>query len=369
MAKKSSTMENMVGKNLSRNNFWKNKKVFITGHTGFKGSWLCLLLNQIGAKIAGYSLPPKNTNIIFKEANIKNIIFYNFYGDIRDKKKLSRCLKKFKPDILIHMAAQPIVLDSYTNPKETFDINFNGTLNILELIKKLKIKSSIIVTTDKVYKNYDEKIIFKESDSLGGSDPYSSSKAAVEILVDSYNQSFFKSKNQLVATVRAGNVVGGGDRSSKRIIPDFFRSFKKKQKLLVRSPNSIRPWLFVLEPLIGYLMVAEANYKNRLPMISQSWNFSPISNKFYTVKYLIEEINKNFKIKISYSNKKNIYEKKFINLSSYKAKKYLGWKSFYNIKKTLMEIINWENNYIKKQNIYSFCSFQIKTYLKKIKWQ
>lgn len=367
MAKKNSTMENLVSKNLSKKYFWKNKKVFITGHTGFKGSWLCLLLDQLGAKIAGYSLPPKNTNVIFKEANIKKKILYNFYGDIRDKKKLLRCLEKFKPDILIHMAAQSIVLDSYKNPIETFDINFNGTLNILELIKYLKIKSSIIVTTDKVYKNYDKKIIFKEKDPLGGSDPYSASKAAVEILVESYNQSFM-SKKELVATVRAGNVVGGGDRSNKRIIPDFFKSLKKKEELLVRSPNSIRPWLFVLEPLIGYLMVAEANYKNKLQMIPQCWNFSPITNKIYTVKNLIEKINENFNIKITYSNKKNILEKKFINLSSYKAKKYLGWKSIYNLKKTINEIISWENNFLNNHNVYNFCSLQIKSYLKQIKW-
>jgi len=361
-------MENLVKKNLLKKSFWKNKKVFITGHTGFKGSWLCLLLDQLGAKIAGYSLPPKNTNVIFKEANVKKIILHNFYGDIRNKKKLLRCLKRFKPDVLIHMAAQSIVLDSYKNPRETFDINFNGTLNILELIKHIKIKSSIIVTTDKVYKNYDKKVIFKENDPLGGSDPYSASKSAVEILVESYNQSFM-SKKQLVATVRAGNVVGGGDRSNKRILPDFFKSLKKNKELLIRSPNSVRPWLFVLEPLIGYLMVAEANYKNKLKIISQCWNFSPIENKIYTVKNLIERMNKNFNIKISYSNKKNILEKKFINLSSYKAKKYLGWESLYNIKKTINAIINWENNFINNQNVYNCCAFQIKSYLKQIGWQ
>jgi CDP-glucose 4,6-dehydratase len=177
------------------------------------------------------------------------------------------------------------------------------------------------------------------------------------------------SKKQLVATVRAGNVVGGGDRSNKRILPDFFKSLKKNKELLIRSPNSVRPWLFVLEPLIGYLMVAEANYKNKLKIISQCWNFSPIENKIYTVKNLIERMNKNFNIKISYSNKKNILEKKFINLSSYKAKKYLGWESLYNIKKTINAIINWENNFINNQNVYNCCAFQIKSYLKQIGWQ
>jgi CDP-glucose 4,6-dehydratase len=357
----------MINKNFISVKFWKNKKVFLTGHTGFKGSWLCLVLNQLGAQIAGYSLPPKKTNIIFKGANIKNIVSSNFYGDVRDKKKLARCLKEFKPDILIHMAAQSIVLDSYANPRKTFDINFNGTLNILELIKDLNIRSSIIVTTDKVYRNNDKKIFFKEDDHLGSGDPYSASKSAVEILVDSYNKCIFL-KKQLVATVRAGNVVGGGDRSNKRIIPDFFRALKKKEALNVRSPNSIRPWLFVLEPLVGYLLVAEANYKNKLKKLTQCWNFSPVLNKTYTVKFLINKLNKKFNIKIYCGRKKNKLEKKFIYLSSSKAKKYLGWESHYNLEKTIDEIIKWENNFIKKRNVFNFCNFQINSYLNKINY-
>jgi CDP-glucose 4,6-dehydratase len=352
----------------SGKNFWKDKKVFITGHTGFKGSWLCLLLSQLGAKVTGYSLPLDPKKIIFNQIRIKKgIVMKSYYADIRDKKKLLFAISNSKPDIIFHLAAQPIVLDSYKDPMKTFETNFNGTLNLLEIIKKFKIKSSIIVTTDKVYKNDNKNIAFKEASPLGGDDPYSASKSAVEILVDSYNKSFFQNK-LFVATVRAGNVVGGGDRSNNRIIPDFFKSFYKKKKLIVRSPSSVRPWQFVLEPLIGYLMVAEANYKKKLSKISQCWNFSPSANKVYNVRFIIKTFIKEFKVNVKYLNIKNKMEKKFLNLSSFKAKKYINWKSYYNVHKTIKEIIVWEKNYKNDNQIIDFCFFQIRSYLKVIQW-
>ena len=352
----------------SGKNFWDNKKVFITGHTGFKGSWLCLLLNELGAKVTGYSLPPDSKKIIFNQIRIKKgIIKKSYYGDIRDKKKLLFAIKESKPDIIFHLAAHAIVLDSYKNSVETFETNFNGTLNILEIIKKFKIKSSIIVTTDKVYKNNNKNVAFKEESPLGGEDPYSASKSATEILVDSYNKSFFNNK-LFVSTVRAGNVVGGGDRSNNRIIPDFFYSFYKKKKLIVRSPSSIRPWQFVLEPLIGYLIVAEANYKKKLPKVSRCWNFSPLNHKVYNVKFIIETFRKEFKVNVIYLKIINKIEKNFLKLSSLKARKYINWKPYYNIKKTIKETIAWEKTYKEKNEIINFCIFQIKSYLRIIKW-
>jgi len=348
--------------------FWNNKEVFITGHTGFKGSWLSLLLYQLGAKVTGYSLPLDSKKIIFNQIRIKKgIIRKSYYGDIRDKKKLLFAFKKSKPDIIFHLAAQPIVLDSYKNSVETFETNFNGTLNILEVIKKFKIKSSVIVTTDKVYKNNNKNVAFKEESPLGGEDPYSASKSATEILVDSYNKSFFHNK-LFVATVRAGNVVGGGDRSNNRIISDFFRSFYKKKKLIVRSPSSIRPWQFVLEPLIGYLTVAEANYKKKLPKISRCWNFSPQNQKVYNVRFIIEALRKEFEVNVVYLKIINKIEKTFLKLSSLKARKYINWKPYYNIEKTINEIISWEKNYKENNKIINFCIFQIKSYLRIIKW-
>ena len=185
-------MENMVANNI----FWKNKKIFITGHTGFKGSWLCMILHHLGAKLAGYSLKPKKDNLLFNSANIYSLMSQNSFGDIRNNKKLLESVKSFRPEIFIHMAAHPIVLDSYKNPKYTFDVNINGTLNVLEIVRKLKyIKACVIVTTDKVYRNDNLNKVFKEDDSLGGSDPYSGSKACKEIIVESYIKSFFKKNN------------------------------------------------------------------------------------------------------------------------------------------------------------------------------
>ena len=207
--------------NFLNKKFWKNKKVFVTGHTGFKGSWLCIYLNLLGAKVTGYSLAPKTKPSLFHQANIKKLIKKSIIADIRDYKKLSNEIKKSKATIVFHLAAQPLVRYSYINPKETFDTNFSGSLNILECIRNnQRIKSSIIITTDKVYDIQRNKI-FKENDTLGGLDPYSSSKVCVEFLFLSYLSSFFKN-NQRLATVRAGNVIGGGDYSKDRLIPDIF---------------------------------------------------------------------------------------------------------------------------------------------------
>ena len=349
-------------------NFWKGKNIFITGHTGFKGSWLCLLLNELGSNVSGFSLKPYKSNIIFEDLKIKKYLTYNFYGDIKDKKRLNFSIKKVKPEIIFHLAAQPIVLDSYLNPNDTFETNINGTLNILEAIKRYQVRSSVIVTTDKVYKNKNKKISFRENDILEGDDPYSASKAMTEMLVHSYNYSFFKNKIK-VATVRAGNIIGGGDRASKRILPDFFKCFERKNKLFVRSPDSLRPWQFILEPLIGYLLVAEANYNKKFSSnVKQTWNFSPSNNKIYTVKEVIKKINSYFNILINYKNKPSKKEKKYLKLSSSKAHRLLGWKSHYNIDKTINEIAKWEINRAKGNEVRSLSLLQINNYLKLLKW-
>lgn len=357
-------METMVKKNLS---FWHNKKVFITGHTGFKGSWFSLMLLFLGAKIAGYSLPPQKKDIIFKYSKLKNKCL-NYFGDIRDKEKLGLCIQKFNPDFLFHFAAQPIVLESYNNPEETFDVNVLGTLNILGIIRKYKIKNSIIVTTDKVYENKNKNIFFKESSPLKGTDPYSSSKVMVENLVENYNQNFFIKKKLKVITVRAGNVIGGGDRNNFRLIPDIIKGFLQKKKVHIRFPYAIRPWQFVLEPLYGYLEVARHCSLRKMNKNLYNWNFSHSTKKTYSVKKIILYLNKSFKIKTLFSkigNKNK--EKQFLNLNSHKAKQYLNWSCNYSIEETLDEIINWENLFQQnKSNCYKICLNQIKTYLSKI---
>ena len=260
--------------------FWKKKKVFVNGHTGFKGSWLCIFLKFLGAEVTGYSLKPKTKPSLYNLAKINRIIKKSVIADVRDYKRLYREIKNSNATIVFHLAAQPLVRYSYLLPKETFDTNVLGSLNILECVRKIKkIKSSIIITTDKVYDNSKNKI-FKETDKLGGIDPYSSSKVCVEHLFSSYINSFFKkSQNQKLATVRAGNVIGGGDYSKDRLIPDIYRFAKKNKKIILRNPNSTRPWQHVLEPLSGYLLLVEKLSKNKMNKLYQSWNFGPnISN-------------------------------------------------------------------------------------------
>ncbi len=347
-------------------NFWKKKKVFITGHTGFKGSWMVFLLNYLGCRVGGYSLYPQKKDIIFLNSSLKKSC-HNFFGDIRDYKFLDKALKKFKPDIIIHMAAQPLVLPSYKNPKETFEVNFNGTLNILELIRKYSIRSSIIVTTDKVYKNDNKIKFFKETDILQGSDPYSTSKVDVESLVHCYNNSFFKKKINKVITVRAGNVIGGGDRSEFRIVPDFFRALNNKKTLNIRFPNAIRPWQYVLDPLFGYLLLAKKCFQKD-NIRYNTWNFSQNNMKSIKVKDLIFELNKNLKSKVKIKKKlESKSEKKYLNLSSYRSNKILKWKAIYNIKNSIEQIIEWETFFRKYKKIDFICNKQIEEYFKKLK--
>ena len=238
--------------------FWKNKKVLITGHTGFKGSWLVLILHALGAKIYGYALNPVTKPNLFDSLNLKKYLEKDYRANILNQKKLKFVLEKIKPSILIHLAAQSEVLESYKFPKKTIETNIIGTINILELIKKNKfLKSAIIVTTDKVYLNLEKKLSFNEGSKLGGTDIYSSSKAAVEILTSSYTKSFFKNHKCKIATVRSGNCIGGGDWSRNRILKDCVTSFAKNKNLIVRSPESTRPWQHVIEPLVGYLKLSE----------------------------------------------------------------------------------------------------------------
>lgn len=345
--------------------FWKNKKVFITGHTGFKGSWLSIYLTLLGAKVTGYSLKPKTNPNLFSLAKLKKVISKSIIGDVRDYKKLYSSIKKSKSTILFHLAAQPLVRTSYLKPKETFDTNIIGTLNILEIIRNIKhIKSSIIITTDKVY-DISKNKIFKETDRLGGIDPYSASKVCCEYLFYSYTKSFFKnSKNQKIATVRAGNVIGGGDYSIDRLIPDIYLSKKKKKNILLRNPNSVRPWQHVLEPLSGYVLLAEKLFSKKLKMLDQNWNFAPNISSCRPVKYIAKKfaLALNMKIKVFKSKKNLKSETDFLRLSNYKAKKYLGWAPKWNLDKSLNKIIEWNKEVITINPLIT-CRKQIKEFL------
>lgn len=348
--------------------FWKNKKVFLTGHTGFKGAWFCIFLNLLGAKVIGYSLRPEKRLNLFDLAKVNNLINRSIIGDIRDYDKLKKSISKFTPDFIVHMAAQPLVRDSYVDPKYTYEVNTLGTINVLNILNELKfIKRALIITTDKVYFNNNKKIYYKENNSLGGLDPYSNSKSCAELAVNSFNQSFFKKKNIYIATARAGNVVGGGDFSKDRIIPDYFDSLLKNRALILRSPNSIRPWQYILDPLYGYLLLLMKLYK--APKSKEiSWNFGPARSNNKAVKDVISLINQEFNNKVKIIKKtriaKKYYESKVLMLNSNKSKKILNWKAKYNLKETIKLISLWHKEFLARRNVLKISQEQILHYFK-----
>ena len=346
-------------------NFWRNKKVFVTGHTGFKGSWMIIMLNLFGAKIYGYSLRPEKKSL-FIQSNCSKLIKKNIYSDIKNRKKLNESILKIKPDIIFHLAAQPLVTEGYKNPIETFNTNITGTINILNTIKKCKsLKSVVIITTDKVYKIQNSKKHYSESDELGGSDPYSASKVCAEVLTNSFIQSYFKKTNlkYKVSSARSGNVIGGGDYSNNRLVPDIINSINKNIKLNVRNPNHIRPWQHVIEPTFGYLKLAQLQFENKLQKIDSSWNFGPNKKSFVKVIDIIKKIKKNKKLKIKISNKNQFSETKVLKLNNSKAKRLLNWKPKWDLNKSLNNVIEWDELFKKNKNAKEICENQIIKYL------
>ena len=352
----------------SLKSFWKNKRIFLTGHTGFKGSWLSIFLNSLGARVAGYSLRPSQKINLFDLAKINGFLDESIIGDIRDYNKLKKSILNYSPDFIIHMAAQPLVIDSYKDPKYTYEVNTLGTVNILNILNEVNfIKSALIITTDKVYYNDNKKNYYKENDRLGGFDPYSNSKSCAELVVNSYNNSFLKKKNILVATARAGNVIGGGDFSKNRILPDYFRSLSTNKKLILRSPNSIRPWQHILDPLHGYLLLLMKLHK-REKFIEKSFNFGPNKSNNKSVLDIINLINEEFddSVKVIKINKKSTkyYESKVLMLNSYRSKKTLNWKPRYNLEQSIKLISMWHKEFLAKKNVLKISQEQIINYFK-----
>ena len=354
-----------------KNNFWKNKTVFITGHTGFKGSWLTLVLKNFSANIYGYGLNPITNPNFFDGLKLGNLLNDDLRENILDYKKLVKAITKAKPDILFHLAAQSSVLESYNNPTSTVSTNVMGTVNVLEAVKKVKsIKSVIIVTTDKVYQNLEEGTSFNEDSPLGGHDIYSSSKAACEILTQSYIKSFFFDSKCNVATVRSGNCIGGGDWTKNRIIKDCAESFSKNKPLIIRNPNSTRPWQHVLEALFGYLKLAEKLYLSKNKKFDGSWNFGPNRKNLKVLDLAI--IGKKIfgsRSKIIINKKLNkFYESKSLSLNSKKAMNKLRWKIMLSNKLSLQFTFDWYKNFYKnKKNLIGFSIKQIEEYKKILK--
>ena len=361
-------MENLeLKKSKINKEFWQGKKVFITGHTGFKGGWLSLWLHSLGAIVTGYSLYPKTSPNIYEELKLEKIIKKSIIKDIRNIAELEKEIYIANPEILIHMAAQPLVRQSYVNPMETYTTNVIGTLNILEIVRKIKkIKSVLIITTDKCYENENRNIEYSESDSLGGSDPYSSSKTCTEIITNAYRKSFFNNINDTkLATARAGNVIGGGDWSEDRLIPDALKAFCQNESLIIRNPDSIRPWQHVLEPLSGYIILCEKLYYEK--KYATSWNFGPNNKDNKKVKEVIKILIEKTGITHNWIVKEDneLIESKILKLNCDKAERELGWKAKWNIETALEKVIDWQNNYNNRINMTKFTLNQINEYMDK----
>jgi len=349
-------------------NFWKSKKVLLTGHTGFKGSWFTILLLKLGAEVCGYSLEPKTKNDLFYKIypNISNEIKHCI-GDIRDIEKLSNVVKEYQPDVVFHFAAQSLVIESYKDPISTWNINVMGSLNLLESLKIVNKKCSVVViTTDKVYLNKEWEFGYRENDVLGGYDPYSASKASLELLLNSWRLSFCsKYENLLIASARAGNVVAGGDWAENRIIPDAIRALKTNQNIRVRNPDSTRPWQHVLEPLVGYLMQAEKMYKN-IESYESSFNFGPFPNNNRKVSELVNQIVKvwpgNWVVEKNLNT--NIHEANLLYLNIDKATKILGWQPKWDFKKTISKTIEWYYEVENDKNAFKKTLDDINDFLK-----
>lgn len=332
--------------------FYKNKRILITGDTGFKGSWLALWLKNFGADVYGYALPPDTENSHFNLLKLENEITH-IEGNILDVGMLNKAFQKIQPEIVFHLAAQALVRLSYDEPKLTFDTNVTGSVNILEAIRKTKsVKSLIYVTSDKCYKNKEWIWGYRENDELGGRDPYSASKASAEIIFSSYCDSYFsKNKNIGVASVRAGNVIGGGDWALDRIIPDCIRSIMNEKEIEIRNPLATRPWQHVLEPLSGYMLLAQRLYENPL-QYAGSWNFGPSIDSIKTVKELtqktIEILGKGSFIVVK--TDKNKHEAGFLHLNCDKSNHQLGWNPVWDFEQTVKTTIEWYKNYINGEN-------------------
>lgn len=335
--------------NLADKNFWQNKKVLITGHTGFKGAWLCILLKQFQSKIFGIALPPENQSL-FNKANVNALCEKSIFLDINNEQKIAEIIQEINPEIIIHLAAQALVRPSYSQPLNTFKTNIIGTANILNTAKNLtNLKSIVCITTDKVYHNNEWHYPYREIDKLGGYDPYSASKAAAEIVIDSYRKSFFDTTKIGVASARAGNVIGGGDWSLDRLIPDIIKSWLNDKEVIIRSPNSIRPWQHVLEPLNAYLILAENLYKQP-QKFSKSYNFGPDSNSQQKVIDILENI-KTYFVKNNYAanvkyetennNNNNLHEAGILTLDTNLAKNELNIFPKWNLQTTLERTANW----------------------------
>jgi len=336
--------------------FWKGKKVYVTGHTGFKGSWLSLWLQNMGAIVKGYALEPPTNPSLFLEANVaENMI--SEIGDIRNLDVSKKSMNAFNPDILIHMAAQPLVRRSYIEPVETYSTNVMGTVNVLEAARDCSnLKAIVSVTTDKCYENKEWHWGYRENEPMGGHDPYSNSKGCAELVASAYRRSFFYSdESASIATARAGNVIGGGDWAEDRLIPDILRFLERKEPIIIRNPLSTRPWQHVLEPLSGYLVLAQELYESG-DEYAGAWNFGPKDEDCKPVNWILDRMIANWGKGNSWELDKNNnpHEAGFLKLDCSKAAQKLKWEPKWNLEFTLNEIIDWNKKFLSEKEDLKF---------------
>ncbi|MBN2909549.1 CDP-glucose 4,6-dehydratase [Polycladomyces sp. WAk] len=354
--------------------FWEDKKVLVTGHTGFKGSWLCLWLSYWGAEVTGYALRPPTQPSLFQLAGVGSMIT-SIHGDIRDGNKLKDALLDTDPDIIIHMAAQPLVRESYVSPLKTYETNVLGTVHLFEAVRQAvklgkRVRAVINVTTDKCYENKEWAWGYRENDRLGGYDPYSNSKACSELVTASYRNSFFSARDYpshgiALATARAGNVIGGGDWATDRLVPDCIRALLKSEKIKVRNPGAIRPWQHVLEPLSGYLMLAQKLYEHG-PEYAKGWNFGPDDSDAKPVGWIVEQICNKWGRGASFELDRSIqpHEAHYLKLDSSRARMELGWRPRWTVEEALERVIEWARAYQENRDLTAVCLDQLEVYLR-----
>jgi CDP-glucose 4,6-dehydratase len=350
--------------------FYAGKKVFLTGHTGFKGSWFCLWLHSLGAEVTGYALEPPTDPSLYELCSVDKSI-KSTIADIRDGSALAKAMLAAQPEIVIHMAAQPLVRDSYKMPVETYAVNVMGTVNLFEAVRQCKsVKAAINVTTDKCYENKEWIWGYRENEPLGGYDPYSNSKACSELVTSAYRSSYFNPKEYgthgiAVASARAGNVIGGGDWATDRLIPDCVRAILKGEKIVIRNPDAIRPWQHVLEPLSGYLMLAQRLYAEG-PRYAEAWNFGPDDSDAKPVEWLVKSLCAKLGNGASYSIDKgqHPHEAHYLKLDCSKAKSELGWRPRWYLEKSINSIVEWTLGYKQGQDVKKVCLSQIEEYSK-----
>ncbi len=357
-------MSDMNGKGRVQPGFWQGKKVFLTGHTGFKGSWLSLWLQSLGAVVKGYALAPPTTPALFDVARVADGMASQI-GDIRDLSILSASLQDFRPDIVIHMAAQPLVRLSYREPVETYATNVMGTVHLLEAARHCdSVRVIVNVTTDKCYENREWVWGYREDEPMGGHDPYSSSKGCVELVTAAWRRSFFQGENgPVLASARAGNVIGGGDWAEDRLIPDILRAFEQGKPVIIRHPNATRPWQHVLEPLSGYLVLAQSLWNER-HALAEGWNFGPREGDARPVRWIVEKLVQDWGSGASWAldAEPQLHEAGYLKLDCSKAHSRLGWQPVWALETALQRIVDWQQAWRAGDDMHGHCLHEIADY-------